>query len=338
MKKTKSGTTVSSYFDVKTSAPSGKDVYKQGSNSMLGQVEKVHFVDESSNQSKKFVEYDVSVRDAYGGQSIYRNIRAGVSTASGFNDFEEIILEPNEVALSGKLDPSNFFQNKNGAMVVVSFLNGSLDKPYISNTVDHPKKEGAKKADGIRWLKEFRGIHWEVNKNGELILSYNSEKTPDGKPTRPETAGTTFKMDKDGDLLIFNKDGQRVTVSRKDKKITLTDGSTTMIMDNASDKISFTTAGGVSGEIDGASNKITLTAGSSKIIIDGSSGKIQLDGNLVDVGTAASALAVLGPQLIAWLTTHIHNAPQAPAGVLPTTPPLVPPPTSILSTSVKIKS
>lgn len=124
--------------------------------------------------------------------------------------------------------------------------------------------------------------------------------------------------------------------------------------DGKNDKVNITTAAGVSAdidgqgnkivldvngtivEIDGESQKITMTAGSALIEIDGASGKIHCSGSLVDIGQAASAAAALGPQLLSWLNSHTHL--YGPTVVpTPTSPPVVPAPASVLSTTVKIQ-
>lgn len=315
----KHGVIINSYFDVQTEPSKGMDIYKEGDISLLGQVERIHFVDDSTNISKEFVEYDVSVRDAYGGQSTFKNVRASMGIAGGLSDYDEIILEDNEVALQGKLDTSNPFKNKNGTVVIVEFINNSLDKPYISNVLGHPSSSAASRSDGIRRKGEFRGLGWEINSKGELTITYRGSRKPNGDLEREDTGPTEIKIDENGNLSVSNNESQGIEINRVDKKITVTDGTNTVTIEKDS-------------------NKIALVAGSTLINIDGSSGKIELTGSLVDVGEAASALAVLGPQLISWLSSHTHNAPQAPSGTLPTTPPLVPPPSSLLSTSVKVKS
>ncbi len=336
--KKRDGSVVSSYFTGKPAA-TGKDVYDKGSTTMVGQIEKIHFIDDATNVSKQFVEYDVSVRDAYGGQSVFRNVRPG-SGIGGTNNSEETILEANEIAVRGKLDTSNQFGNKNGTIVAISFLDNSLDKPYISDVLDHPSNEGAKRADGIRKLSEFQGIRQEINKDGEYILTYLGGKDADGSNPNKATAPTIFKIDKDGNLTLSTNEGQSFKLNRKDKKITVTDSNNTLELDKTGKKITID-AGGKTVVIDGAANKIILTAGSTVINIDGASGKIELTGSLVDIGEAASALAVLGPQLQAWLNTHTHTVPViggSSSGNHESLIPTVPAPISILSTTVKVKS
>jgi phage baseplate assembly protein gpV len=309
--------------------------------------------------SKKFVEYDVVVKDGHGGFSTLRNLTLAASLG-GTNDYEEVVLEATEFAFSGKLDASNIFKNKNGTIVIVAFVDGSKDKPFILTAIQHPKRDGAKKADGIRLKGEFRGVQWEIDKDGQLILTQQSPRSPDGKLKNKDKVLSVVKFDKDGNFILNDKEKNTIKLDNTGKKIIISqeqDGTvknklemdrnapkilmqsgdgTKMTIDAAADKVVMETTGGTKVTIDG-SNKITLEAGATKIEIDGASGKIKLDGNLVDVGTGASALAALGPQLISWLTSHTHMGDGGPVPA-PTSPPLVPPPVSLLSTTVKIKS
>ncbi len=220
MPKLKDGSTISSYFQA-GSPQTGADVYKEGSMIVMGQVEKIHFLDDPTNVSKTFVEYDVSVRDEKGGQSTLRNVRCAFFLG-GTNDFNEVILENNEFASSGKLDPSNLFLHKNGTIVLVAFMNGSKDKPFIVGTLPHPKKRGAKRADGIRKLGEFRGLEWNINKDGELIITYRGNRSPNGKLVRENTGPTVIKIDKTGAISVTDNEGQLIKMDRVAKSIKIT--------------------------------------------------------------------------------------------------------------------
>lgn len=369
------GSVISQYFGVQDKPPSGDDIYNQGLRFVVGQVEKIHFVDDQSNISKTFIEYDVSVRDAKGGQSTLRNVRKA-DTLGGANDYDQMILEANEFASKGKLETANFFKNKNGTTVLIMFIDGSKDKPVILMALQHPTKKGTKRAEGVNRKGEYRGIQWELNKDGELIITQQGPRGADGKLKVSDKVLTVVKFDKDGNLIINDKATNQIKLNNTDVKVeiqsdskgtkleldgkndkitTTTAGGLKTEMEGQSDKMTVTTAGGLKVEIDGSGDKITFTtaggpkvtidganmitleAGATKIVIDGNSGKIQLDGTLVDVGTGASALAVLGPQLIAWLSSHTHMGDGGPVPA-PTSPPLVPPPASLLSTTVKIKA
>lgn len=211
------GSVISSYFKTAPNK-SGDDIANQGMSFMFGQVEKIHFVDDSSNVSKEFVEYDVSTRDEKGGQSVFRNVRYQ-ALFGGSNDFDETILESSEFAFSGKLDPANLFKNKNGTYVILAFIHGSKDKPFIAGCFQHPRRKGAKRKDGIRKLGEFRGFTWEINKEGEIILTYLGNRTPDGKLVRASTGPTQIKIDKNGIFTLTDNEGQLIKMDRVTKKI-----------------------------------------------------------------------------------------------------------------------
>lgn len=298
MKKTSSGSVLSSYFNYQE-APGGQAVYNTGSQLMLGQVEKVYPIDDPINRSKQFVEYDVSVRDANGGQSVFRNVRK-LETLGGVNDFSEQVLEANEFAFQGKLDPSNLFKHKNGSIIVLAFLNNSIEKPFILGCLAHPKRSGARKSDGIRNLAEFRGLEFEIDKDGALRITYLGNRTPDNKLVRPSTGPTEITIDNQGRFKIIDNENQSVTFDRVSKKVTLEqrDGTTLInqmefdkpakkitrkagtekvveVMDGTAEKTTLTFQSGLVITCDGAGDKVTIqTNGGVKLEVDGPGDKV----------------------------------------------------------------
>lgn len=325
---------VSSYF--KPSDVSGDKVASLGSGIYKGQVQRVIFPDEQDNISKIYIEYDVMVEMGKG-VSLMRNVPA-LSSLGGANDYSEMVFEPAEVAFTGKNDSTNTFQNRNGSIVAVAFWNSVFDRPVIIGAYTHPKKSRRSKADGISYIQVFRGLKTEINKDGEWSITYQSPYGPDGKLKSEATGPSYLKLNKKGGLEISLKKGTIKETHDVDTEKTTWEYKSGLKVefDGKGDKVTYTTKGGPKVEIDG-SGKITVSANSTKIIIDGSSGKISLTGSLVDVGEAASALAVLGPQLIAWLTSHTHGYNPGPGPTVPSQPPIVPPPSTLLSKSVKIK-
>lgn len=308
---------MTSYFKSKR-ADDADTVYDNGIRMLEGQITKVHFIDEATNRSKQYVEYDVLARSALGGATTYKNCRY-VQDISGFNDSSETVLEANNAALKGKLDPSNSPANMNGTMVVLAFLDGSIAKPVIIGGFRHGRSTGATKEDGIRKIRTFRGVSIEINKDGEYTITQSSPNSPDGKQTNKDL-NSEVKLDKNG-------------------RVTFTVGGNGLeaVWDGKNDQIVYSTKGGPYVAINGNGN-ITISVNETKIIIDGQTGKISLTGNLVDVGKSASALAALGPQLVSWLSSHTHLYNPGPGGPTPSAPPTVPPPSSVLSTTVKIKA
>lgn len=379
-KKLPDGSVVSSFFNV-GGGQTSEDVTSQGQKIIEGQIVKIHYVDDPTNRSKQYVEYDVLARDSYGGSVTYRNCR-NAKDYGGTNNYSEEILEFNEVALKGKLGEANSPSNMNGTLVKLAFLE-NLDKPMIIGGSPHKLNESATRAKGIRKIKEFNGVIEETNKDGEWSKDHIGPKNPDGSLKREDTGPTSFSVDKLGDYEVKqSKSGTEINsekFERESKKITRKVGDSTVVEtwdgdsekklvtfksgleileDGENDKVTITTAGGLSIEYNGDSDIVTYTtaggpsvtidgsgnikldANGTLIEIDGTSGKISLTGAIVDVGAGASALAALGPQLVAWLASHVHPftdfTPVPTANI--TQPPAVPPPASILSTTVKIKA
>lgn len=329
-KKLKDGSVVSSYWKVQPKL-TGQDIKEQGGTTLIGQIEKIHFVDDATNISKQFVEYDVSVRNQQGGQTIYKNVRAD-GDLGGFNDSSDVVLEANEVALKGQLDPSNFFGNKNGTIVYISFRDDSLDKPYISGTAEHPQNKGSTRADGIRWKKEFRGLVQEINKEGEYILTYQSNKLPNGRLVRPESGPSVFKIDKTG-KISHSSVNESVTheIDGANEAITMRFKSGLIVtVDGAGDKVDITTAGGTNANIDGSADSVKLTTSAGgKVTIDAAS-KVVIEAGTIELGEGAAESVVLGDTFKSIYDSHIH-----PTGVGPSGPPTLPLPASVLSDQTK---
>ena len=220
MGKMKDGSVVSSYFQI-TDRMSGKDIKNLGSQTVLGQIKKVHFTDDPTNVSKRYVEYDVNVINDKGGLTTLKNVKSE-ATLGGFNDHDEVIMEPSEAALQGKLSDANTFDNMNGMLVHVSFRDDSFDKPYISGAVDHPRRIGPTRDKGIHRSGEFRGFQWEINKLGEFTVTYNGDKNPKGELTRPDTGPTQVKIDSQGRILVTDNNKQSIVMDRVAGTITLT--------------------------------------------------------------------------------------------------------------------
>jgi len=320
------------------SASKGGASFILGSKLVRGQVSKIIFSDDPSNTSKKFVQYEVVLENGDGSSSTI--LARKVSDLFGANDYSEEILEPSEYSYSGTNDIGNSFGNRNGALVLVGFLNSNVNDPVIIGTLAHPKIQGATKKEGIRYVKIFRGLKTEINKDGEWSITYQSPYGPDGKLKAEATGPSFIKLNKTGGMEISLKKGTIKQTHDVDSEKTIFEYKSGLKIefDGKGDKVTYTTKGGPIVTVDG-SGTITLSANSTKIIIDGSSGKISLTGSLVDVGEAASALAVLGPQMLAWLSTHTHPFIDSTPIPVPsmTQPPAVPPPSTLLSKTVKIK-
>ena len=200
-------------------------IYDKGIKIIEGQIEKIHFADDTSNRSKgRYVEYDVSVREALGGQSLFHNVRKMNLISGGFNDFDETILEANEVALVGKLDTTNRFENKNGTKVVIAFINGNYTNPIIIGALQHDRQPVTTRKEGVQRRGEFRGMQYLIDKDGAFTLKYNGSPNPDGsfESAVAKTSGTTINIDKQGILTISDNIGNVIKIDRVAKSVVLT--------------------------------------------------------------------------------------------------------------------
>jgi len=334
----------------------------------LATIREIHYPDDLLNQSKNKVEY--RIRCEFGprhGQE-YDSVPAA-NLFGGNVNFSETVYSAKTQLLKGSRDAEDQYMfNHDATQVVVAFMDGAKNTPFIVGGWSNTNFETltAKRSDGIFLKQEFNGLRMETNNDGEYILTYYGGKrnTKTKITERANTSPTTFKIDKDGVWTVDDKENQEIKIDRVGKTITITQfanvkpnetyGETDtsipgaivnqIIMDKAAKTVTFKVADTQATVIlDGAANKITLTAGSTLIEIDGATGKISLTGALVDVGEAASALAALGPQLISWLSSHTHpyidatGSSGTPVSKI-TSPPTIPPPATLLSTTVKIKA
>lgn len=256
------GSVISQFFQTTDKPQSGQDIYNQGLKIVIGQIEKIHYVDDSSNISKQFVEYDVTVRDDKAGQSLLRNLRK-VDLLGGSNDYDELILEANQYAFKGKLEVGNLFKNKNGTIALVASLDGSRDKPFILAVVQHPRSSGAKRKDGIHRKGEFRGVQWEINKDGELSITYLSPKSPDGKRVAEDTGPTQVKISKTGAVSVTDNKSQSILMDRTSTVIKLSN-SVSVTLDGSSNSVTVRDAG--TGEIKLQDSKVAIGSSSAELL------------------------------------------------------------------------
>jgi hypothetical protein len=268
----------------KQAAAQGGTAFSIGSRLLRGQVVKVLHADSKENSSNSFVQYEIALENGSGGVSTV--IARKASTIFGANDFDEEILEPCEHAYTGTNDKTNTFKNRNGTIVIVGFLNGNINDPIILGALTHPKQTGAIEKDGIRYLKIFRGVKTEINKDGEWSVTYQSPFSPDGELVAPDTGPTMLKLDKNGHFsIVLSKDAESIvdTQFSREEKVTMTFKSGLVVtIDGANDVVKIDTKGGTSAHIDGSSGTIELK--------DNGTGKLKITGDKVAIGASSAEL------------------------------------------------
>jgi hypothetical protein len=209
-----------------------------------------------------------------------------------------------------------------GDVVYVQFVQGHDAYPTIIGMAKGlNNKTAAKKADGPRWLQEYNGVSRLIDNKGEFTQILKGGSLANGAFKPGTTAIVTEKWTKDEKTVRTYKSGLTVTE------------------DGAADKMEVKTSGGVTATIDGKGNKISIKAGSTEVLIDGASGKISLKGDMIDLGSSVSDFVTMFTQLATAFNSHTHQFIDLTPVPVPsmTFPPSAPLLTSVGSQTVKVQ-
>lgn len=208
-----------------------------------------------------------------------------------------------------------------GDVVFVQFTQGHDAYPQIIGMAKGiSNKIGAKKADGPRWLQEYNGVNRLIDNKGNLTVTLKGGTLTNG-------------FFKNGDTSVITD-----LLSVTDEKFTRTFKSgLTVTEDGKNDQVIIKTKGGVTATVNGKNNNVSLKAGSTEILIDGASGKISLKGAMIDLGSSVSDFVTMFTQLSTAFNQHTHQYTDNgnPAMTQPPSAPLL---TSVGSQTVKVQS
>lgn len=205
-----------------------------------------------------------------------------------------------------------------GDIVYVQFNQGHDAYPVIIGMAKGiNNKVGAKKEEGPRFKQGYNGFDTTIDNKGERTESMSGGKTTNGVFTS-------------GNSSVI----QEQWFAESEKVIRTYKTGMTVTEDGKNDKVEIKTAGGVIATLAGKDNKITIIAGSTEILIDGSSGKISLKGDAIDLGASVSDFVTMFTQLTTAFNTHAHMEQGDGA---PTSPPMAPLLSSVGSQSVKLQ-
>lgn len=317
-------------------------------------------IDSKQNMRKTSPEYDVLVmeQDKHRGTTTttYKNV-ISLDSFGGLADFFDFKRRPQV-----KKDKTNFHKN-DGQLVLLLCLDGSSEKAIIIGGVKHAQRLSKLTAEaGLHLEGEYNGLNWQIDKDGALKILFKSPTDNEGKVKNEKLSGTNLNIKKDGSLQLTTQDlnkpelNESLTLDKTNQSLALTARKNTSITTGGdftnAIKGSFNNTIGkdlslnITGSSTITSKSLTITAQEALTIKAKESQqtyeanckiqakKIDLSGDSVAIGMGASALAVLGPQLMAWLNSHTHivTAPGAPC-----TPPIAPCPPSALSNTVTLK-
>jgi hypothetical protein len=171
--------------------------------------------------------------------------------------------------------------NSSGEVVVLGRIGGQIGSYVILGSLKHPKfKTAAKKADGQRCYWEYNGVVFQINRDGELSVTFGGgPKNPDdGKAPNDSSAGSTLVFSKNGNINIKDKDGNGLLVDAENKSVSLVSGT-----------------GGSEMNIGGpwtvnVQGNATIKA----------SGAVELDGSLVNIVSGGLGAARLNDLVTGW--------------------------------------
>lgn len=180
-----------------------------------GVVLKAHDIEDNDNVSKTAVEYDVSIyeqdEDRGVTQTVYKNCMF-IDSFGGIGDFMEVRRRtPANQEFKSDLNVDKY----NGAMVLLLCIDGVSEKGIIIGAISHPKRTTTLTKDaGIHLEGEFNGLNWQVNKDGELTITFKSASDNDGKYADEEAGGSFAKMEKDGSLEISDAKTESIRIDK----------------------------------------------------------------------------------------------------------------------------
>lgn len=172
----------------------------------MGRIIKVHAPTDSSSRSGFVYEYDVLVEEGSENSVATRTVIPHcwiMSELGGAADFTRSTLRALE---TDKQDMGNFGY---GNRVLVLLVNASSFAGVIVGGIQHSLGEKDDPSLGHHQTKLFNGLRWEIDKDGQLHLTFGGSTDITGKPNAtndPTAAGTALELLKTGFNVTTPKD------------------------------------------------------------------------------------------------------------------------------------
>lgn len=185
----------------------------------IGAVTQVYYPDDPKNLSKIKIEYDILVKERSGTGGMAANLYRNCVTSDlfgGMADFLEFTHRPMD-----KKEIVDPLYNK-GSTVLILCLHGDASQAYIVGGQRHNRISKKSNKDRGHFLEfEFNGINVEINKDGELTLTYKSRTNIEGVP-QDTTSGSTFiKIDKTGSIELNDAKACHIRIDKPTSDITI---------------------------------------------------------------------------------------------------------------------
>jgi len=191
----------------------------------MGVVVKAYEIDDKNNNTNNSknsaqMQYDVVVEqmdESAKGTTFVNYDRCILATGfGGLSDFFEYKLRHPTISFEQDYN----YLKQDGQMVILLCQDGFSEKGIIIGSVKHYDKATTLTKDaGLHLEGEYNGLNWQINKDGELTITFKSKTNNKGEPQDETAGGTTVKMDKEGSIDInTNLEGDEETYMRMDKK------------------------------------------------------------------------------------------------------------------------
>lgn len=184
----------------------------------FGEIRDIIYPGDARSRTKNRIEYMVEVqhRDGNGPGTTSTYTHCGVS-----NGFGGKADKSRWTRRAGKAEKGQAGLGK-GSKVLLLCINGETNNAIIIGGLDdEADEEGDSKDLGHHGFWEFNGIRADVNKDGELTVTFKGPTNADGALADGATSsdsGTTLQLLKDGSAVVAH-DGQEVRIDHHGKQI-----------------------------------------------------------------------------------------------------------------------
>ena len=242
-----------------TGLTTGRQLFSEDFSLKVGVVTEIIYPDDKASLSKKVIEYNVVTSDV----NKNGNVNLGTYRNCIFNN--RFGMSNNNETYTLQADQSDDAKATFASIVMLLCISGqsSGGQAVIIGGLSHPNGPAYTSANGQFYDFNFNGINYNINKDGEWTLTFNSPIDKDGNQANKDAAGTKVKIDKDGRLSISDNAGQSFTLDRAAQNATWTNGNDSIIIDQKNKKVAITS----SGEFNLASQKATSINSSDAISI-----------------------------------------------------------------------
>jgi len=187
-----------------------------------GEIQAVFGPKHSLNVSKKRNEYQVFVTHRANG-TIVTKMYEHCFLADSFGSFADFIRFTLRADTSARRNP---VKPGVGAKVIVACLNGESQNPVIISGIPDAATPVDDEADGHHFDAVFNGVEFNINAQGELLITYGGATNADATladGVDRDAVGTTIVLQKNGNVKVADVDGKNtILLDHENSQIVVT--------------------------------------------------------------------------------------------------------------------